>query len=185
MKQIKHLGPASKKILLLLEAGFILSLTRRPDRYFRVLKKVSKEWKKINERYLRETIKKLYQSKLINCKENKDGTVELTLSEKGKNKILKYNLDKIEITRPAQWDKLWRLVIFDIPEEERTGRIALAAKLKEIGFYPMQKSVFIHPYECKNEIDFIVEMFNLAPYVRFLRVKDVDVELDLKERFRL
>ena len=94
-------------------------------------------------------------------------------------------MDKIEITRPAQWDKLWRLVIFDIPEEERTGRIALAAKLKEIGFYPMQKSVFIHPYECKNEIDFIVEMFNLAPYVRFLRVKDVDVELDLKERFRL
>jgi len=59
------------------------------------------------------------------------------------------------------------------------------SKLKSLGFYPLQKSVFIHPYECKNEIDFIVEMFNLAPYVRFLRVKDVDVELDLKERFRL
>jgi len=182
---MKHLGPASKKVLLLLEAGFILSLTRRPDYYFRILKKVSKEWGKINERYLRETIKRLYQSQLVDYKENKDGTVVLTLSEKGKNKILKYDLDKIEIKKPARWDKLWRLVIFDIPEDKKYGRNALASKLKGLGFYRLQKSVFIHPYECKDEINFIKEIFNLAPYVRFLRVKDIDVELDLKSRFRL
>lgn len=182
---MKHLGPASKKVLLLLEAGIVLSLTRRPDYYFRILKKVSKEWKKINERNLRETIKRLYQSKLIDYKEKKDDTVELTISEKGKKKILKYDLDKIEIKKPARWDKLWRLVIFDIPEEKKTGRMALASKLKGLGFYPMQKSVFIHPYECQDEINFIIEIFELAPYVRFLRVKDVDVELDLKDRFRL
>lgn len=185
MKQIKHLGPASKKILLLLEAGLVLSLTRRPDHYFRILKKVSKEWRKINERYLRETVKRLYQSKMIDYKENMDGTVNLILTEMGKKRILKYDLDKIEIKKPMRWDKLWRLVIFDIPEEEKIGRMTLVAKLKELGFYPFQKSVFIHPYECKNEIDFIVEMFNLMPYVRFLRVKDIDVELDLRERFRL
>ncbi len=127
----------------------------------------------------------MYQSKLVDYKENNNGTVRLTLSEKGKNKILKYDLDKIEIKKPAQWDKLWRLVVFDIPEEERSGRMALVAKLKELGFYPMQKSVFIHPYECKDEIDFITEIFDLAPYVRFLRVKDIDIEQDLKERFRL
>ena len=182
---MKHLGPASKKVLLLLEAGLVLSLTRRPDHYFRVLKKASKEWKKINERYLRETIKRLYQSKLIDYKEDKDGTVMLTLSEKGKSRILKYDIDKIEIKKPARWDKLWRLVVFDIPEDKNLGRKALAAKLKELGFYPMQKSVFIHPYECKDEIDFITEIFELSPYVRFLRVKDIDIELDLKERFYL
>ncbi len=182
---MKHLGPASKKVLLLLEAGLVLSLTRRPDHYFRVLKKASKEWKKINERYLRETIKRLYQSKLIDYKEDKDGTVMLTLSEKGKSRILKYDIDKIEIKKPARWDKLWRLVVFDIPEDKNLGRKALAAKLKELGFYPMQKSVFIYPYECKDEIDFITEIFELSPYVRFLRVKDIDIELDLKERFYL
>ena len=182
---MKHLGPASKKVLLLLEAGLVLSLTRRPDHYFRVLKKASKEWKKINERYLRETIKRLYQSKLIDYKEDKDGTVMLTLSEKGKSRILKYDIDKIEIKKPARWDKLWRLVVFDIPEDKNLGRKALAAKLKELGFYPMQKSVFIYPYECKDEIDFITEIFELSPYVRFLRVKYIDIELDLKERFYL
>lgn len=182
---MRELGPVQKKILLLLEGGLVLSLTRRPDAYFRVIKKIAKEWKKINELSLRRSIKRLYQSKLIDYREDNDGTIKLILNEKGKNKILKYNLDKIEIKKPMRWDKLWRLVIFDIPEDKNMGRRALVVKLKELGFYPMQKSVFIHPYECQDEINFITEIFDIAPYVRFLRVKDIDIDLDLKSKFNL
>ncbi|KKS26475.1 MAG: hypothetical protein UU84_C0026G0007 [Candidatus Yanofskybacteria bacterium GW2011_GWC2_41_9] len=162
-----------------------MSLTRRPDAYFRIVKGMVKEWRKINERNLRIAIKNLYKSKMVDFRENQDGTVLTILTDKGKKRILKYDIDKIEIKKPMRWDKLWRLVIFDIPEDKNLGRKALAAKLKELGFYPMQKSVFIHPYECKDEIDFIIEIFELSPYVRFLRVKDIDIELDLKERFHL
>lgn len=182
---MRDLGSTSRKILLLLEGGLVLSLTRRPDAYFIIIKKIAKEWKKINERKLRDTIKRLYRSKLIDYKEEKDGSVILKLSENGKKKILKYNLDRIEIKKPKRWDNIWRMVIFDIPEIHKKGRTALTAKLKELGFYHLQKSVFIYPYECKNEIDFIAEIFNLAPYIRFARVKDIDVELDLKVKFNL
>jgi len=159
---MERMGSMSKKILLLLIGGASLSLTRRPDQYFRIVRKIAKEWKKIN-----------------------DGTVNIVLTDNGKKKILKYDLDKIKVKRPIIWDGIWRLVIFDIPEDERRGRVALVEKLKELGFYPMQKSVFIYPYECKNEIDFITELFDLSPYVRFLRVKNTDIDLDLKNRFRL
>lgn len=182
---MKRLGPVSKKILLLLQGGLALSLTARPDAYFRVVRQIAKEWKKINERNLREAIKRLYQSKLIDYRENKDGSASLILTDNGKDRILRYEIDKIEIKKPTHWDNLWRMVIFDIPEDKKSGRNALNAKLKELGFYPMQKSVFVHPYECKDEIDFITELFELTPYVRFLRVKDIDVELHLKEIFRL
>lgn len=175
----------SKKVLLLLIGGASLSLTRRPDQYFRIVKSIVKEWKKINERNLKLAIKNLYRSKLVDYKANNDGTVSIILTDSGRKKILKYDLDKIQIKKPIRWDMMWRVVIFDIPEEERQGRIALAEKLKELGFYPLQKSVFIHPYECKNEIDFIIEIFNLSPYVRFLRVKNTDIDLDLKNRFHL
>jgi CRISPR-associated endonuclease Cas2 len=94
-------------------------------------------------------------------------------------------LGNIQIKKPSRWDNLWRLVAFDIPEDMKKGRTALSTKLKELGFYPMQKSVYIHPYECKDEIDFIAEIFKLTSYIRFLRVKDVDIELDLKNRFRI
>lgn len=174
-----------QKILLLMEGGLVLGLTRRPDQYFRVIKKISKEWQKINERALRSAIHKLYQSKLIGCKDNNDSTISMALTDAGKKKIIKFNLDSMKIKKPKQWDRFWRLVVFDIPEKKRQGRRALAEKLKELEFYPMQKSVFIHPYECKDEVDFITEIFNLVPYVRFFTVKETDIELDLRNRFRL
>lgn len=179
------IGPVGRKVLLLLGAGIALELTQRPDQYFRILRSVHREWQKINNRSLHENIKKLYRSKMIDYKENDDGIVSMTLVENGKKQILRYNLEEMKIKRPAKWDKLWRVVIFDVPESFRQGRDALALKLKQLGFYPLQKSVFIHPYECKKEVYFIVEIFDLRPYVRFMTVKETDIDLDLKYRFKL
>ena len=182
---MRNLGPTGKKILLLLEGGFLLGLTGRPDAYFKLTKNIAKEWEKINKETLRRSIGSLYKSKLVDYRENKDGTVKLQITEGGKNKILKYDLDKIEIKKPPRWDGLWRIVIFDIPETHQKGRRAIAAKLKELGFYPLQKSVFIHPYECKDEIDFINEIFETVPYVRFIRTKDIDISIKLEKYFKL
>lgn len=180
-----RMGPVAQKIILLLTAGAVLSLTRRPDAYFRVIKGASKEWKRINHRVLRDSIKKLYQSKVVHCLENSDGTMTLELTNEGKKRVLQYHPEKMKIKIPAKWDGVWRLVIFDIPEPQKRERMVLAGILRRLDFYPLQRSVFIHPYECKNEIDFIVEMFNLRAYVRFLIVKDIDNALDLRNRFNL
>jgi DNA-binding transcriptional regulator PaaX len=188
MRKVKkrlQLGPTAQKILLLLQGGLALSLTQRPDVYFRIIKGITKEWQAINQRTLHESIKRLYWSELIDYKENNDGTVTLILSDKGKKRVLKYNLDTIKIKKPMRWDGLWRIVIFDIPEHLKQGRDALAGKLKQLGFYPLQKSVFIYPYECKNEVDFIIEIFNLRPYVRFILAKETDIDLDLRHKFKL
>ncbi len=181
----ERLGPTQQKILLLLATGLSLSLTRRPDYYFRILKSAKKEWQRINQRSLQEAIRKLYQSKMIDYKENDNGTVTLTLAEKGKKRVLVYNLEKMKIKRPKKWDGLWRIVMFDIPEYKKRGRDALALKMKELGLVPLQKSVFVYPYDCKDEVDFISEIFEVKPYVRYVIAKDIDVALDLKNKFRL
>lgn len=181
----ERFGPVAQKILLLLTAGLSLSLSGRPDRYFRILKSAKKEWQKINRRSLMEAIRRLYQSKMINYKENNDGTVSLVLEENGRKRILRYNLDKIELRKQDRWDGLWRLVLFDIPESRKKARDALTVKLKHLGFFPLQKSVFVYPYKCKEEIEFIVEIFELKPYVRFITAREMDIALDLKHRFRL
>ncbi|MBI3685530.1 hypothetical protein HY250_03955 [Candidatus Azambacteria bacterium] len=127
----------------------------------------------------------LHQSELVSYKENKDGTVKLILTENGKKVASRYDLNTIAIPKPARWDGLWRVVLFDIPERLREGRKALAEKLKHLGFLSMQKSVFVFPYECKKEVDRIVEVFDLRPYVRFMTVKETDIDSDLKHRFAL
>ena len=183
--RIKRFGVLKKKVLLLLLAGISLALTKRPDYQWKIIKKTSKEWEKINQERLKEIIKEFYQEKLVEYKEKPNGSIEIILTEKGKLKALEGKIDELEVEIPKTWDKLWRVVIFDIPEKKKRARDALRRKLKELGFLELQKSVFIFPYECKDEIEFIVEVFEIRRYVRYLVVKEITNEEELLLKFKL
>lgn len=178
------MSPTKQKILLLLLGGLAFGYSFTPQRQWRVLKEVSWAWKRINREKLKDEIRQLYQSKLIKKKENSDSSYTITLTDKGKLRALSYYFQNMRI-KTGKWDDKWRLVIFDIPEKLRRGRDALREKLKELGFYELQKSAFIFPYQCKNEIDFIIEFFDLRKYVRFAVLESIDNELHLKKIFRL
>lgn len=78
-----------------------------------------------------------------------------------------------------------RVVLFDVPEDQKELRDALRMRFKRLGLIELQKSVFVHPYDCRNEIDFIIEFFDARRYVRFIEALHIDNELHLKHRFRL
>ncbi len=82
--------------------------------------------------------------------EGKEKHVELT--PKGLDRILKLSIDNIKISRPKIWDKKWRVVIFDVPEKKHYSRDMLRNRLVNIGFVQIQKSVYVFPFECTNEI---------------------------------
>src|SRR4030042_6485851 len=169
-----------QKILLLLLTGLALSFTRSPGRYYKIIHDAKKEWAKINSRSLKRAINSLYSSRLIEKKESKDGTITIILTAEGKTKALIYKLEEMEIKKPAKWDNKWRVVLFDIPENRRESRDILRFRLKRLGFYEFQKSVFVHPYDCKNEIDYLIEMYDIRRYVRFILANYLDNELHLK-----
>ncbi len=181
----RNFSPVTKKVLLLLSGGIALGVARSPNTYFRVIKEVSQEWKKINNKKLNESIKTLYRSKLISAVEDENGILTMILNDAGKKKVLVYQLDNIKIEKPKKWDGLWRVVVFDIPEKHKKAREGLRKKLRELGFYQLQKSILVLPYECKNEIDFIIEIFQIRPWVRYMIVKDIDNNLHLKKMFDL
>ena len=82
-------------------------------------------------------------------------------------------------------DGKWRIVMFDIPEKYRGARNALRNILRQLGFFEYQKSVFAHPFECQNEVDFVIEFFKLRPWVRLAVADNIDNELHLKTHFNL
>ena len=51
-----------------------------------------------------------------------------------------------------KWDHQWRIVIFDIPQDMHRQRNNFRNKLKSLGFYMLQKSVFVFPYSCEEEL---------------------------------
>lgn len=182
-KMIK--SPVKKKVLLLLAGGLALGLARNPRNQKYIFQTIKKDWKDIDRKYLYKIVNEFKQERLVDYKENKDGTVKIVLSEKGKKIVLNFNIDKIEIKRPLKWDKKWRLVMFDIPEKRRSERNILREKLREIGFKEIQKSVFVHPFPCLDEINFITEYFQLRSLVRYGEITNISNEEELKLKFKL
>ena|SRR3989344_655609 len=109
----------------------------------------------------------------------------IEITEKGKKRILEYKLDELKVQRPKKWDRLWRLVIFDIPEQMKDIRGEINFRLTDMGFLPFQKSVFVCPYPCKKEIDFLGEHFYVRKYIKYVLAKYIDDDELFKEKFEL
>lgn len=180
-----RVGPIQQKILLLLLGGLALSCSRSPKQSWRIIRGMQESWKEITKRAAEYAVNKLYESKLLEARANVDGTTTLVLNDMGKRKALTYRANNMKIERAGIWDKKWRVVIFDIPEDEREARDALRGHLESMGFFVLQRSVFAHPFNCRNEIDFLIELYGIREYVRFMVVEYIDNETHLKKFFKL
>lgn len=182
----RGLGSVQKKVLLLLMGGAALGLTRSPGKYFKILKEIRKEWKAIDADTLKKAIRSLYESRMISSRDNVDGSVTIVLSRHGKAAVqaLTYDPEKMRIPTPQQWDGKWRIVLFDIPHHLRQARDAFRFHIRRLGLYPLQKSVFVYPYACGNEIDFLVEFHQVRPYVRHIVAEEIDTALHLRRIFK-
>lgn len=125
----------------------------------------------------------LKKRKLIKIEE-KDNKITLLLTENGRKRKLQYDLENIQISKPAVWDRRWRILMFDIPESRKIIRECLRKKLKQLGFFPFQKSVWIHPYTCEDEIDFIAENLSIAQCLTLLTVQ-IKNDKPLRKYFNL
>jgi CRISPR/Cas system-associated endoribonuclease Cas2 len=117
--------------------------------------------------------------------EERNGQIYISLSKKGKKKAGKYQIDDLKIKKPGKWDGLWRVVIFDIPTEKRTKREAFRGKIKELGFYKLQKSVWVHPFECAREIELLRAFFGLNNEdIKVILAKDIGTGIDVNKFLR-
>ena len=184
MKNKYSRGELTKEILKgLALGGFIVACFIAPN-----LAQVAKmfDTKNPKDRWrIKRTLYNLTKEKLVKITYDKKGNEIIKITDEGKKRVLKYKLDDMKISEPKKWDKTWRLVMFDIPEAKRRARDAVNFKLQDLGFYPLQKSVFIFPYECRDEIDFVCEHFKIREFVNYFEVKNPENEAYLRQYFEL
>lgn len=89
------------------------------------------------------------------------------------------------IVKPKKWDRKWRIVVFDVPETKKEERDIFRRQLKSLGFAHVQKSLFVHPYECKDQIYYLAGNLFIKPSVRYIVAEDITGEKDLRRRFGL
>src|ERR1035437_5363263 len=116
-------------------------------------------------------------------KGNKIGTHSLT--PKGEARLRNIVIDDIKIKNPKKWDGKWRLVIYDLPIRFKKARNAFRWKLKDLGFFQFQKSVWIYPYPCEEEILFVADFFGVRKHIEILEVNKILDDSKLKAHFNL
>lgn len=165
----------TKAILLVVAVGGLTVAALVAPNMLQAFRPLIRATKRSNDERgrIRKALARLRARRLVTV-EWKGDQAMLKITERGKVAIRQIEFEHLSIAKPVRWDGAWRLVAFDIPERYAGGRHALRSKLAELGFFGMQRSVFVYPYPCHDEIDFLVDFFHLKPFVQYIETADLD-----------
>ena len=174
----------TKEILKALATGIgiVLALSS-PQGTRRFLKGAREEW---DHKSTKRALERLRERKLVGFNETEDGAIHVLITQEGRRKVQEWELETLKIEKPKRWDDRWRVVAFDIAEKRKRAREALRGMLKQLGFYQLQKSIFVHPYPCEAEITVIKKFFHIPDWeVLYFSTDIIPRETFLKKKFHL
>lgn len=186
-REVEHKSPKTKDVLLSLAAtGFLAAAILMPGLPLVLkpfLKKEQRKWGHFNRRKLRAGIKRLQKIGVIQ-ESTHEGEIIFRLTEKGEKKVAKYRLEELSLQH-NKWDGKWRLVIYDIPKGKKHQADAFRRLLKKLQLLQLQKSVYLTPHACKNEIEFLKTLYDIEDHVTLLTVSGIEHEVSYKRYFGL
>ncbi len=174
---------ATKVILSVLAVLGVLVVAAMAPNIFQVFGGYKRS-RRYSDKQLKNAFYALKRRGFIEIIKEEDEKTKVRLTKKGKEYIKEFSIDNLIIPKPKKWDKKWRVVIFDIPNKFNKARLALRNKIRELGFYKLQKSVWIYPYPCEDEILFVANVFNIEPFIEVLTVESLLHEDKIKKIFR-
>jgi phenylacetic acid degradation operon negative regulatory protein len=143
-----------------------------------------RKYKSYNKKQIQNSIAYLKRKKFV-AYENKSGKVYLVLTKLGKIHLTDLEFENIKIQKPIKWDNKWRVLLFDIPEHKAAERQVFRLKLREMGFFHFQRSVFVLPYPCEKEIKKIIKHLEIQKYVHLITGQRFPNDKLLKKKFNL
>ncbi|MBI2030364.1 CRISPR-associated endonuclease Cas2 [Candidatus Kaiserbacteria bacterium] len=117
-------------------------------------------------------IKYLEQKNRIRIEER--GNVQYVhLTSIGELKLNEATVWDITIRQPHHWDRKWRIVMFDLPSKHEQARKSFRLKLEDLGFKLYQRSVFIYPHECQEEVLTIAKWYGIDEHIRYIVATEI------------
>lgn len=150
-------------------------------------KPTSREKQRMQNQMIREAARRLEKRGLVTLSHLPDRRVHVEPTPEGTKALLRATYQSFRLKpQKKTWDGMWRVVLFDVPEEKKRARDALRKLLVRIGFYPLQKSTFATPVSCRKEVEDITTAFSLKGYIIYLETDNLGVqELTVKNFFNL
>src|SRR3989338_4199257 len=174
-----------KDIVVWLAAAGIVAVAGGSPYLFINLQGHSHRWRKYKKRNVADTFSRLKKQGHIEI-QKRNRQVYIHLTPKGKALAGWLQIDALEITRPKRCDGDYHIIMFDIEQLRKPHREAFRGKLKELGFYPLQKSVWLCPFPCRDEVELLKEFFGLTDKeVRYITTPDIGDDQEVRRFFDL
>lgn len=164
-------------LLILSGLGKVFTETFWPHPYYHTF------CKHTDRQSFRNTLRRLEKRKLI-VGERRGGRVLYALSYEGE-KLAKSIRVKLELAKSRRWDGKWRLLIFDIPEKVRGRRDFFRKELKSLGFFPLQKSVWVYPHRLPKDFLDLWDDFLLGKELILIESAKIEGDTELRSFFAL
>lgn len=141
--------------------------------------------KKYKKRQIDTTLTNLRRRKLVEYVSDKNGVTTVRITNKGESTLKRFAIDVLKVPEQKKWDGKWRMVMFDLPVRFSKARNSLRFKLKQLGFVQFQKSVWLYPYPCEDEILFVAGHYKVGKYIEFLEVSSLSNDFSFRKKFNL
>ncbi len=175
---------ATKIVLSVIALSGVIIVGAMAPNIFQIFGR-SRRGSQYSPQQLRNSVYYLRRKKYIEIIKEGDDKITVKLTNKGKRRIKEFSIDDLTISKPKSWDKKWWVVIFDIPIKFNKAREALRDRLKKLGFYQLQKSVWIYPYPCEDEILFLANIFQIEPFIEIFTADELLHEDKIRKFFKL
>ncbi len=110
---------------------------------------------------------------------------KIKLSKRGTELYKKYQIEDIKIKKSKKWNGIWHLVSYDIPEKYKKNRDYFRFVIQKLGFRKIQNSLWVFPWECKEEISIICQNIGVHPFVVYMNTKEIPNQNKYKTYFNL
>ncbi len=187
--------PLVREIISLLGVGAVISTTLILPNFGKVYAsyrqyqwkkrkiEADKQWHKFNDYQLKRNLERLHKQNLIEVV-SRNNNDYIRLTSKGQTKFLEYKI-KEKSVQAKHWNGKWYLVLYDISKLKHTQQEKFRRKLKEMRFLQFQKSVYLTPYDCFDEIEYLRHYFGLSREVTMMEISKLENEVLYKKYFGL
>lgn len=117
--------------------------------------------------------------------EERGGKTYVVLTQTGGRRLSEDFIADLAVRKPRRWDHKWRLVMFDLPMRHEKVRQAFRNKIEDFGFEMYQRSVFIYPYECHEEVHTVAKWYGVDEHIRYVVATEIHDMRQFIQKFDL
>ena len=148
-----------------------------------ILKSLINPKKRYRETAVRVAVFRLQKEGMVYFEETARGKI-LRLSTKGE-KYFDHLKVKNNLGRKHKWYRKWRVIIFDIKEHKRNVRDKFRQLIRNFGFYRLQDSVWVYPYDCEDFLILAKAELKIGYEILYMIVDMIEGDQKLKGYFKL